>query len=105
MAVLLALVAKCGAVALFVGGCPLGGLAAFVAVCTRLGVLASFHGVGLLWSGQFPLLHPVTVQALALSRGADRDNPAGDSVGLLCFGSVCPESDNLAAVGALAQCT
>jgi hypothetical protein len=43
--------------------------------------------------------------ALALSRGADRDNPARDTVGLLCFGSVCPESDNLAAVGALAQCT
>jgi hypothetical protein len=42
------------------------------------------------------------VQALALSCGADRDNPACDSVGLLCFGAVCPESDNLAAVGALA---
>jgi hypothetical protein len=43
VAVLLALVAKPGGVALFVGGCPLGGLAAFVAVCARLGVLASFH--------------------------------------------------------------
>jgi len=41
--VLLALVAKPGGVALFVGGRPLGGLAAFVAVCARLGVLASFH--------------------------------------------------------------
>jgi hypothetical protein len=43
VAVLLALVAKFGAVALFVGGGPLGGLAAFVAVRARLGVLASFH--------------------------------------------------------------
>jgi hypothetical protein len=42
------------------------------------------------------------VQALALSCGADWDNPACDTVGLFCFGSVCPESDNLAAVGALA---
>jgi hypothetical protein len=40
--------------------------------------------------------------ALALSRGADRDNPACDPVGLLGFAAVCPESDNLAAVGALA---
>lgn len=45
VAVLLALVAKCGAVALFVGGRPLGGLAAFVAVCARLGVGASFHAL------------------------------------------------------------
>jgi hypothetical protein len=58
--------------------------------------------VGAPVSGQFPLLHPVTVQALALSSCADRDNPAGDTVGLLCFAAVCPESDNLAAVGALA---
>ena len=43
VAVLLALVAKCGAVALFVGGLPLGWLAAFVAVCARLGVLALLH--------------------------------------------------------------
>jgi hypothetical protein len=42
-ALLFALFAKCGAVALFVGGCPLGGLAAFVAIVTRFGVLASFH--------------------------------------------------------------
>jgi hypothetical protein len=60
------------------------------------------HFLGLLWSGQFPLLHPVTVQALALSRGANWDNPAGDSVGLLCFASVGSESDNLPAVGSLA---
>ena len=56
-------------------------------------------------SGQFPLLHPVTVQALALSICGDWDNPGGDTFGLLCFGSVCPESDNLAAVGSLAQYT
>jgi hypothetical protein len=37
-----------------------------------------------------------------LSDCGDWDNPAGDAVGLLCFGSMCPESDNLAAVGALA---
>jgi hypothetical protein len=43
VAVLLALVAKCGVVAVFVGGCPLGGLAALVAVCARLGVLALLH--------------------------------------------------------------
>jgi hypothetical protein len=42
-ALLAALVAKCGAVALFVGGGPLGWLAAFVAVCARLGVLALLH--------------------------------------------------------------
>jgi hypothetical protein len=42
------------------------------------------------------------VQALALSSCGDWDNPAGDSVGLLCFAAVGPESDNLAAVGALA---
>jgi hypothetical protein len=53
-------------------------------------------------SGQFPLLHPVTVQALALSCGADRDNSASDSVGLLGFGSVGSKPDNLPAVGALA---
>jgi hypothetical protein len=40
--------------------------------------------------------------ALALSDCGDRDNPACDTVGLLCFAAVCPESDNLAAVGALA---
>jgi hypothetical protein len=45
VAVLLALVAKPGGVALFVGGRPLGWLAAFVAVCARLGVLASFHAL------------------------------------------------------------
>jgi hypothetical protein len=32
-------------VALFVGGGPLGGLAAFVAVCARLGVLALLHAL------------------------------------------------------------
>lgn len=44
-AMLAASVAKCGAVALFVGGPPLGWLAAFVAVCARLGVLTSFHAL------------------------------------------------------------
>jgi hypothetical protein len=53
-------------------------------------------------SGQFPLLHPVTVQALALSSCSDRDHSAGDSVGLLGFGSVGSKPDNLPAVGALA---
>jgi hypothetical protein len=43
VAVLLALVAKPGGVALFVGGGPLGWLAALVAVCARLGVLALLH--------------------------------------------------------------
>jgi len=43
VAVLAALVAKCGVVALFVGGLPLGWLATFVAVCTRLGVLTVLH--------------------------------------------------------------
>jgi hypothetical protein len=52
-------------------------------------------------SGQFPLLHPVTVQALALSSCGYWDYPAGDSVGLLCFVSVGSKPDNLAAVGAL----
>jgi len=60
------------------------------------------HILGLLWSGQFPLLHPVTVQALALSCGADRDNPAGDSVGLLGLCAVGSKTDDLSAVGALA---
>jgi hypothetical protein len=45
---------------------------------------------------------PVTGQALALSSCGDGYHPAGDAVGLLGFGAVCPESDNLAAVGALA---
>jgi hypothetical protein len=40
--------------------------------------------------------------ALALSSCCNWDNPAGDSVGLLGFGSVGSESDNLPAVGALA---
>jgi hypothetical protein len=53
-------------------------------------------------SGQFPLLPSVTGQALALSNCGYWDNPASDSVGLLGFGSVGSESDNLAAVGALA---
>jgi hypothetical protein len=56
----------------------------------------------LLWSGQFPLLHPVTVQALALSCGADRDNPAGESVGLLGLGAMGSKTYDLAAVCALA---
>jgi hypothetical protein len=43
--------------------------------------------------------------ALALSSCGDWDYPAGESVGLLGLGSVGSESDNLAAVGALAQCT
>ena len=43
MAVLLALVAKPGAVAVAVGGCPLGWLAAFVAVCAGFGVLTLLH--------------------------------------------------------------
>jgi hypothetical protein len=43
------------------------------------------------------------VQALALSRGADRDNPAGDSVGLLCFAAVCAKTNDLFSVGALAK--
>jgi hypothetical protein len=51
---------------------------------------------------QYPLLHPLTVQALALSSCANRDNPAGESVGLLCFASVGSKPDNLPAVGALA---
>jgi hypothetical protein len=42
--------------------------------------------------------------ALALSGCGDGDYPAGDTVGLLGFGAVGSESDNLAAVGALAQC-
>jgi hypothetical protein len=45
---------------------------------------------------------PVTGQALALSSCCDRDYPPGDAVGLLCFAAVGSESDNLAAVGALA---
>jgi hypothetical protein len=40
--------------------------------------------------------------ALALSSCGDWDYPAGDSVGLLCFGSVGSKPDNLPAVGALA---
>jgi hypothetical protein len=59
--------------------------------------------LALLWSGQFPLLHPVTAQALALSRGADRDNPACDTVGLLCFAAVGSKTNDLFAVGALAK--
>ena len=53
---------------------------------------------------QYPLLPPVTGQALDLSRGADRDNPAGDAVGLLCLGSVGSKPNDLFSVGALAQC-
>jgi len=40
--------------------------------------------------------------ALALSCGADRDNPACDTVGLLCFAAVCAKTNDLFAVGALA---
>jgi hypothetical protein len=57
----------------------------------------------LLWSGQFPLLHPVTVQALALSSCGDWDNPACDTVGLFCFAAVCPKANDLFSVGALAK--
>jgi hypothetical protein len=42
--------------------------------------------------------------ALALSSCGDWDHPAGESVGLFGFGAVGSESDNLAAVGALAKC-
>jgi hypothetical protein len=42
------------------------------------------------------------VQALALSGCGDWDNPAGDTVGLLCFAAMGSESDNLFSVGALA---
>jgi hypothetical protein len=55
-------------------------------------------------SGQFPLLHSVTVQALALSSCGDWDNPAGDTVGLLCLGAMGSKPDDLFAVGALAKC-
>jgi hypothetical protein len=58
--------------------------------------------VGAPVSGQFPLLHPVTAQALALSCGADWDNPAGDPVGLLCFATVGSKTNDLFSVGALA---
>jgi hypothetical protein len=41
--------------------------------------------------------------ALVLSSCADWDNPAGDSVGLLCFAAVGSKPNNLFAVGALAK--
>jgi hypothetical protein len=41
--------------------------------------------------------------ALALSRGADRDNPAGESVGLLGLAAVGSKANDLFAVGALAK--
>jgi hypothetical protein len=59
----------------------------------------------LLLPGQFPLLHSVTVQALALSGCGDWDNPAGGAVGLLCLAAMGSKTDNLAAVGSLAQST
>jgi hypothetical protein len=40
--------------------------------------------------------------ALVLSSCGDWDNPAGESVGLLCFAAMGSKPDNLAAVGALA---
>jgi hypothetical protein len=86
-------------------GCAFSGHArvwlVWVIVPARL-KLARFHAAYLLWSGQFPLLHPLTVQALALSDCSDRDYPPGDAVGMLCFAAVGSESDDLAAVGALA---
>jgi hypothetical protein len=42
------------------------------------------------------------VQALALSGCGNGDHPACGAVGLLCFAAVGSESNNLAAVGALA---
>ena len=54
------------------------------------------------WGDNSRTCPPVTGQALALSCGADRDNPAGGAVGLLGFAAVGSESDNLPAVGALA---
>jgi hypothetical protein len=45
----------------------------------------------------------VTGQALALSSCGDGDYPAGGSVGLLGFAAMCPKTNNLAAVGALAK--
>jgi hypothetical protein len=42
--------------------------------------------------------------ALALSSCGDWDNPASDTVGLLCFAAMCPKTNDLAAVGALAKC-
>jgi hypothetical protein len=41
--------------------------------------------------------------ALALSSCADRDNPACDTVGLLCFAAVGSKANDLFAVGALAK--
>jgi hypothetical protein len=41
------------------------------------------------------------VQALALSSCGDGYHPAGDAVGLLGFGSVCPKPYDLAAIGSL----
>ncbi len=40
--------------------------------------------------------------ALALSCGADWDNPAGYTVGLLCLGAVGSKTNDLFSVGALA---
>jgi hypothetical protein len=40
--------------------------------------------------------------ALALSDCSDWDNPACDTVGLLCFGAVCSKAYDLAAVCPLA---
>jgi hypothetical protein len=60
------------------------------------------HGLVFLLRVKVPATTLLQGLALVLSSCANRDNSAGDSVGLLCFGSVCPESDNLAAVGALA---
>jgi hypothetical protein len=73
------------------------------AVCVFDSHVVSFHVLALLWSGQFPLLHPVTVQALALSCGADWDNPAGDTVGLLCFAAMGSKPYDLLSVCPLAQ--
>jgi hypothetical protein len=42
--------------------------------------------------------------ALALSCGANWDNPASDTVGLLGFAAVCAKPNNLFSVGALAKC-
>jgi hypothetical protein len=80
----------------------------FVKFCKDVagfGLSFSVHGVCSCGRDNSRTCPPVTGQALALSSCGDGDYPSGDAVGLLGFGSVGSESDDLAAVGALAQCT